>query len=524
MNETSPFTSEFPSAGEIVTVHSLPYLIGIVLVTLTTYAWKTYNPSLRKLPHINRGNFFSNAQVKHDFRYSANAILADGRKKYPNQSYRMTTDFGEVVVLQSESFDEIRNNPHLSFFGTFGQERVCEIPGFEPLAAFGKDGKLVQLIARNQLTKLLNHVTAPLSEEVSLAVSINMGESSDWHEISILPALRDITVRMSSRVFLGEELSRNEDWLDIMGNYAVDTIKAVNILTKYPKDIRPYISWLFPECKHVQDYYRRARNLIDPILEEREALKRAAVADGKPAPVFNDALEWITQESKAHNTHYDVVTFQLIMSVVATNTTTDLFYFTLLDLIRHPETLKAVRDEIVQVLKAEGWKKTSLYNMKLLDSVIKESQRMGLVFLAMRRAVEADTTLSDGTLLKKGSRLHVDTHRMRDPEVYENPEEWKGDRFLELRSQPGKEHVAQLVATSIDHFGFGHGIHACPGRFFAANELKIGLCHVLLKYDFELVPDTPTDPVHIGFSQRPTPATKLLCRRREVVELDIDAI
>ncbi|KXJ90272.1 hypothetical protein Micbo1qcDRAFT_164807 [Microdochium bolleyi] len=31
--------------------------------------------------------------------------------------------------------------------------------------------------------------------------------------------------------------------------------------------------------------------------------------------------------------------------------------------------------------------------------------------------------------------------------------------------------------------GFSHGSHACPGRFFAANQLKIALSHIALHYD-----------------------------------------
>ncbi|KAI0816091.1 cytochrome P450 monooxygenase [Xylaria sp. FL0064] len=524
MNETSVHTPDFPSMGDLATSHSLPYLVGILLVTLTTYAWKTYNPSLKKLPYVNRPSFFSNAQAKHNFRESAKTILQEARKRFPNKPYRMTTDFGEVVMLQSEWFEEIRNNPHLSFAGTVPQERICEVPGFEPLAALGDTGELVQIIARNQLTKLLNQVTEPLSEEAALAVSLNMGESTDWTEMVLMPPLRDITVRMSSRVFLGEELSRNKDWVHIMSNYTIDAVKGANTLSAYNKNLRPYIGWIFPESRRMRDYYWRAKGLIEPIMKSRENLKRAALAEGQPEPVYNDALEWIVQESKKRNSAYDVATFQLIISIVATNTTTDLLHLTLIKLIQHPETLQAVRNEIAQVLKADGWKKTSLYNMKLLDSAIKETQRIDPAFTAMRRSVEGDTKLSDGTLLKKGARVHIDTHRMQDPTVYENPEEWKGNRFVELRDQPGKEHMAQLVTTSVDHFGFGHGQHACPGRFFAANELKIALAHLLIKYDWKLVPGTPTNIVRTGFIQKPTSATKVLCRRREVMELDIDAI
>lgn len=29
-------------------------------------------------------------------------------------------------------------------------------------------------------------------------------------------------------------------------------------------------------------------------------------------------------------------------------------------------------------------------------------------------------------------------------------------------------------------------MHSCPGRFFASNELKIALMHLLIKYDWKL--------------------------------------
>ncbi|KAI1366907.1 cytochrome P450 monooxygenase [Xylaria arbuscula] len=524
MNDTATLAFEFSSIGDIVPVSPLPYLIGIALVTLTTYTWATSNPSLKRLPIVNPPSLFSSFQAKLKFKNSAKTIIKNARKHLPNQSYRMTTDFGEVVMLQSERFQEIRNNPHLSFLGTIAQERICEIPGFEPLANLGVEGELVLTVTSKQMTRSIGQVTEPLAEEIALGLSINLGESTDWYEMQLAPALRDITARMSSRVFLGKELSRSEEWLQVTTNYSVDAFKAGGKLSRYPRNVRPYIGWLVPECKEVRKYYKRARAVIDPVIEERAAVKQAAFAAGQPAPVYNDAIEWFEQEAKQRGQPCDLANFQLMMSVVAIGTTADLLQTTLIDLMQHPETLQAVRDEIAQVLKTEGWKKTSLYSMKLLDSIIKESQRIKPFFSAMRRQVQADITLPDGTLVKKGSRIHIDTHRMVDPTVYENPEEWQGNRFYDLRSQPGKEHLAQLVTTSIDHIGFGHGKHACPGRFFAATELKIALCHLLMKYDWKLAPGTPTSTVHQGFAQRVNPATKVLCRRRASMEIDIDSI
>lgn len=46
------------------------------------------------------------------------------------------------------------------------------------------------------------------------------------------------------------------------------------------------------------------------------------------------------------------------------------------DLAAHPEVIGDLRTEIKEVLSDGGWKKTALTSMKLLDSVIKESQRL----------------------------------------------------------------------------------------------------------------------------------------------------
>jgi cytochrome P450 len=54
-----------------------------------------------------------------------------------------------------------------------------------------------------------------------------------------------------------------------------------------------------------------------------------------------------------------------------------------------------------------------------------------------------------------------------------------------VADDPEKEMFRHFVSTSPEHMAFGFGKHSCPGRFFAAIEVKIALCHILLKYDFK---------------------------------------
>lgn len=70
---------------------------------------------------------------------------------------------------------------------------------------------------------------------------------------------------------------------------------------------------------------------------------------------------------------------------------------------------------------------------------------------SMRREVTDDITLSDGTLLRKGSEFMVSALSHWDPALYTNPHEWDGLRFYRLRQQPGNENLGQAAITSGDH-------------------------------------------------------------------------
>lgn len=122
-------------------------------------------------------------------------------------------------------------------------------------------------------------------------------------------------------------------------------------------------------------------------------------------------------------------------------------------------------------------------------------------------------TLSDGTHLPKGCITAFPTLVMHDPEIYgPDPLKFDGRRYLRMRQQPGQENKGQFVTTSADHFGFGHGKFACPGRFMAANVLKIMIVHLLLRYDWKLSEGAKKSLLESEL--RPDPSTAVLCKLR----------
>ncbi|KAJ0145170.1 Dihydromonacolin L monooxygenase LovA, partial [Colletotrichum tanaceti] len=330
----------------------------------------------RKLPHVNPRatlDLFSRAQ-KMDFMLNARKIIEGGRAQFPGQPYRLAMDMGEAVVLPNDFAHDIRNDPGLSAQKAFIKTFHTELPGFEGFAAGSRPDHLFHLVIQKRITKLLNQITEPLSVETNFAIDRIFGSPTEWREFDIKNDVLDLISRLSSRVFLGAEVCRNEDWLAITKSYTVNAFSSADVLRPYPAWLRPLAHRLIPQCRALLRQVSEAKNIIEPVLERRREVRRQARESGQPVPNFNDGIDWFEEES--NGSKYDVVGAQLGLSVVAIHTTTDLLVETMLRIAENPELFDALRQEIVEVLSAEGWKKTALFNMKLMDSVLKESQRL----------------------------------------------------------------------------------------------------------------------------------------------------
>ncbi|KAK1545959.1 cytochrome P450 [Colletotrichum paranaense] len=515
----------------------LSYFFTTILLIIFVYSLQG---TKLNTPSINQKRRFelTDSRPKRNYLLNARKLMQQWFTANPNKPTQMITDMGNTIVLPPSMANEIRNHSDLSFTA-FSQEVIkcvpeCEsydrrrrdtdnsmpqffqtkYPGFDAFAEGGHDS-ITLVVINKDLTKQLAKVTEPLAEEASLALLKIFTAEKEWHSIPMRATLLHFIARISSRVFLGTELCRNEAWLEITKNYTLNGFTAGDRLREYPPFLRPLVHWFLPGCQEARRQIKAAAKIIQPIIDERKVLKAKAVAEGRPEPVYQDAIEWFEQASKSKGTVYDPALSQLFLSTVAIHTTTDLLGQVLVDLAKHPEIIEELRKEVRTVLQEGGWKKTSLYSMKLLDSVVKESQRIKPLQLAsMQRIAIKDVTLSDGTFIPKGANTAVSSHSQWNAAVYPEPEKWDAYRFLRMREEPGKENVSQLVSTLPEHLGFGHGKHACPGRFFAANEIKIALVHLLLQYEWKLPVGADTSITDYGVNPLLNPGLELEIRRR----------
>ncbi|KAJ0283597.1 hypothetical protein COL940_004579 [Colletotrichum noveboracense] len=515
-------------------------LAALLAAVLAYKIWTDHKFKLPPLINPPKSFDLSGAAVKKDFVQRSNEIIQEGLKAFGGEPYSVISDTGRVIMLAPKHVDEIRNDPKLSFLKNTEHDFHAYLPGFEPFGA-GNAIQMLIMVAKKQLTKFLAKITKPLSDETAFSFQTVLGDSTEWHEVGLGHSILNIVSRLSSRVLLGPEICRNEEWLNITVMYVVDSFVAAERLPIVPKPLRRIVHWFLPECQRVRSHVAQTRSIIQPVINARAREKRAAAQEGRPIPTYDDAIQWGEEESA--RSKYDPAIYQLAMAGAAIHTTTDLMTQLILNILPRPELLAALRSEMIDVLGKEGWAKTSLYNLKLMDSAMKETQRMkpiqssesksftkpvylqadNPIPVSMGRIADADVYLSDGTVIPKGMKVAVANTSRHDPIIYESPLEFDGYRFLRMRQTPGKENQAHFVTTSPDSLGFGHGQHACPGRFFAANEVKIAMCHLLLKYDLELVPGSDFSVQVHGFSLNSNRGAKIRVRRRKE-EINLESL
>ncbi|KAM3865856.1 cytochrome P450 7A1-like [Diretmus argenteus] len=177
-------------------------------------------------------------------------------------------------------------------------------------------------------------------------------------------------------------------------------------------------------------------------------------------------------------------------------------FWSLFYMIRSPDAMKAAYEVVQRILESSGQTVDSrdprlnltrkeLDNMPVLDSIIKEAMRLSSASLNIRLAKEdfllhldnqeAYHIRKDDAIALYPPMLHY------DPEIYEDPYEYKFDRFLDENGQEKTTFYRGGRRLRYFYMPFGSGVTKCPGRFFAIYQIKQFLILVLSYFDMELL-------------------------------------
>lgn len=389
--------------------------------------------------------------------------------------------------------------------------------------------KLINTTLTNQIGNLL----PALAHETIWSFEQQWGTNSEsFREVNIWNSLGRVVGVVTNRAFVGLPHCRNPALLDAGFGFARALPVSQLMLSFLWEPLRPLLSPLLTiPCRL---YEHRFVRLLTPEVEERLRSK-STFEDRK-----NDFLQWsINQADESGDVRLGrtrtLAGRILLLNLVSIHTSSLTITNVILDLVScgRPEVIQELRHEIETVLGQCGgvWTKSALAKMEKLDSVFRESARLNtLIAVGLRRRVMAKEgfTTSAGVHIPCGNFCAV--HNLgvvHDPNVYKDPDVFHPFRFVGLRhdidtGHHNNDHVQSarltFAATGTDYLAFGNGRQACPGRFFAAAELKLLLAYVLMFYDVEPLPARPAE-TWIGIIRIPSPRAKIKVRRRKAEDV-----
>ncbi|CEL06966.1 hypothetical protein ASPCAL10133 [Aspergillus calidoustus] len=405
--------------------------------------------------------------------------------------------FGNSMILPNRYAHEIRNNDLLSFRDGLEKDFLTTVPGLEAMFTGTFHNHIVWDTA-SAFSRKIGALLEPLSTETGIFLRDNWSDETEWHAVPLNETMHLLIAQLTARIFIGEELCRDRAWIDNAIRYTAHRTAAMKELHAYGRLI-PLAHWFLPSCRALRACVRAGRPFVERVLEARRTAAQGQ-GGGEEDKSADDALSWIDGVARENGTRYDATLTQLRLAYAAVHTTSDMMTKVVVALCEHAELVQPLREEIVTVVNEHGWSEAALAKMVLLDSVLKETQRLEpLASFTLSRIAREPVVLNDGTRIPRGTQVRLTTDNMWNSAVYPDAARFDGYRFVKLRQQEKESTTGTVgggggggsglsfVSVSANHMGFGYGKHACPGRFFAGAETKIALCHILLKYDFELV-------------------------------------
>ncbi|EEH06087.1 cytochrome P450 monooxygenase [Histoplasma capsulatum G186AR] len=258
---------------------SMPSTLGLaaIFILLPTLFFQLTLPKKSRLPLINGKKLseFSYTNSGKRFLKNARILIDEGLGKA--KAFRLLTDNGPKTVLSADYADEIRSHPLLNFGAAIAKEFHADIKGLT------HSSKELEQTRFSRMPSGCRNVIEPISTEASIILERDWTNNHGWHDIVLKKSALKIVAQLSSRVFLGEKLCRNPDWLRITISYTVNSYIAAQALRLWPEVIRPLVASFLPSCRKLRQEIEEARAIINPVLEERRQAKEAAIRVGKNA-------------------------------------------------------------------------------------------------------------------------------------------------------------------------------------------------------------------------------------------------
>ncbi|XP_010456392.1 PREDICTED: cytochrome P450 84A4-like [Camelina sativa] len=315
-------------------------------------------------------------------------------------------------------------------------------------------------------------------------VAVNVGKPLNVCKLAF-SLTRDITFRAafgSSSSTSDEE--RLEEFLEIIQEFS-KLFGEFNVADYVPS----WLSWIDPQGinKRVEKARKSLDCFIESVIDDHLLKKtRERNVDDEENDMVDQLLAFNKEEIKVNNSETNIKLNNIkgiIMDVMfgGTETVALAIEWVLTELLRSPENMKRVQDELASVVGLDQWRMedTHLEKLTFLKCTLKEALRLHPPFPLLLHETVEDAEVT-GYFIPKGSRVMVNTSALgRDPDSWSDPEIFNPGRFLD-------PDAPDLRGNNFEFIPFGSGRRSCPGMQLGVYAFELAVAHLLLCFTWSL--------------------------------------
>ncbi|KAB8259857.1 cytochrome P450 [Aspergillus pseudonomiae] len=432
------------------------YLLGALLIQQTVTRWYRYYKSWVDVPVV--GGYGVVGSWIAAFRWTARArsLVDEGYRKHGDFAFQVSTPTRwEVFICNDEMVREYRNFTDERFSANALFEAQYTVPG----AAEGVHKVPVPTVAKALTWQRTRAATKsdPYFEEFvkelehAFDVETMFGDD-DWNDLCCFATGTRIVAHLTAKSLVGYPLSRDKELIDLFAEYGNAVPTSGFFIAMFPEILKPFAAKM---CSAPKISARLDSIVMDELKKRKE----------NPRSEPQDITDWLSSWSRTYpGTYTDRDIARSVTSAVfgAIHTTTQVSSTGVTNLF------EAVRLTLV-----------------LRCCFVKECQRFNpLDAGSLARRATKDFTFSNGLRIPEGTYVFTpNAPVLFDEKHYPDAQQFDGYRFYRLGRVTGRPLDYKFIAANTKYLQFGDGRHICPGRFMAADEIRLLLAHILMNYD-----------------------------------------
>nr|BAD06417.1 cytochrome P450 [Asparagus officinalis] len=375
-------------------------------------------------------------------------------------------------------------------------------------APYGEHWRQMRKLCVNHLlsAKMVQSFRLMREEEVSSMLTrisglVNMSEVLNLFTSKIL------FNAISGKFFVEEEGRINVFCKLIRENIAILAQLSVS-------DFFPSLGWLdlvFGVGARARATAKKWDDVLDEVIEDhvKRSNETGDADDQEERADFVSVLMALQEDDNTGFTLNRNIIKAILQDMIAAGTETSFLVLDwgMTELVRNPGTMKKLKDEVRSVAGSETVvREEDISKMFYLKAVIKEILRLHPPVPLLIPRESMDHCNVQQYEVPSKTRVLINAWSMgRDPKVWEDPEEFRPERFLDSD--------IDFRGQCFEFVPFGAGRRICPGMHFAAANLELALANLMYRFDWELPDGMKSEDLDMGDSPG------LTTRRRQNLHL-----